>query len=77
MVADGLGGRVGGADLGVAYLCKEGLFVRAYNEGAYAFIHQALACKAMRRFVKSAGPIGRFAGFRLPCMRLGAKPCHA
>lgn len=43
------------ADLGGVYLYKEGLFVRAYNEGAYAFIHQVLACKPMRRFVKSAG----------------------
>lgn len=43
------------ADLGAVYLYQEGLFVRAYNEGAYAFIHQVLACKPLRRFVKSAG----------------------
>jgi len=43
------------ADLAAIYLYKEGLFVRAYNEGAYAFIHQVLDCKPMRRFVKSAG----------------------
>jgi hypothetical protein len=43
------------ADLGAVFLYKEGLFVRAYNEGAYGFIHQVLACKPMRRFVKSAG----------------------
>jgi len=43
------------ADLGAVYLYKEGLFVRAYNEGAYGFIHQVLACKPLRRFVKSAG----------------------
>jgi len=43
------------ADLGAVYLYKEGLFVRAYNEGAYGFIHQVLACKPIRRFVKSAG----------------------
>ena len=54
------------ADLGAVYRYQEGLFVRAYNEGAYAFIHQVLACKAMRRFVKSAGPIGWCAAFRLP-----------
>ena len=41
------------ADPGAVYLYKEGLFVRAYNEGAYGFIHQVLACKPMRRFVKS------------------------
>ena len=39
------------ADLAGVYLYKEGLFVRAYNEGAFAFIHQILACKPMRRFV--------------------------
>jgi len=43
------------ADLGAVYLYQEGLFVRAYNEGAYAFIHQVLACKPLRRYVKSAG----------------------
>lgn len=43
------------ADLAGVYLYKEGLFVRAYNEGAFAFIQQVLACKPMRRFVKSAG----------------------
>jgi hypothetical protein len=43
------------ADLGAVYLYKEGLFARAYNEGAYGFIHQVMACKPMRRFVKSAG----------------------
>jgi hypothetical protein len=43
------------ADLGAVFLYKEGLFVRAYNEGAYGFIHQLLACKPLRRFVKSAG----------------------
>lgn len=43
------------ADLGAVFLYKEGLFVRAYNEGAYGFVHQILACKPMRRFVKSAG----------------------
>jgi hypothetical protein len=42
------------ADLGAVYLYKEGLFVRAYNEGAYGFIHQLLQCKPLRRFVKSA-----------------------
>ena len=42
------------ADLGAVFLYKEGLFVRAYNEGAYGFIHQILPCKPMRRFVKSA-----------------------
>ncbi len=42
-------------DLGAVYLYKEGLFARAYNEGAYGFIHQVMACKPMRRFVKSAG----------------------
>ncbi len=39
---------------GAVFLYKEGLFVRAYNEGAYGFIHHVLACKPMRRFVKSA-----------------------
>lgn len=43
------------ADLGAVYLYKEGLFARAYNEGAYGFIHQVMACKPMRRFVKAAG----------------------
>ncbi len=43
------------ADLEAVYLYKEGLFVRAYNEGAYGFIHHVLVCKPMRRFVKSAG----------------------
>lgn len=43
------------ADLGAVFLYKEGLFVRAYNEGAYGFIHHILACKPLRRFVKSAG----------------------
>lgn len=43
------------ADLAAVYLYKEGLFARAYNEGAYGFIHQVLACKPMRRFVKAAG----------------------
>lgn len=28
------------ADLTAVFLYKEGLFVRAYNEGAYGFIHQ-------------------------------------
>lgn len=42
-------------DPGAVYLYKEGLFVRAYNEGAYGFIHHVMACKPMRRFVKSAG----------------------
>ena len=49
------------ADLGAVYLYKEGLFVRAYNEGAYAFIHQVMACKPLRRFVKS------IAGDRVVC----------
>ena len=43
------------ADLEAVYLYKEGLFVRAYNEGAYGFIHQVLVCKPIRRFVKSVG----------------------
>ena len=43
------------ADLGAVWLYQEGLFVLAYNEGAYGFIHQILGCKPMRRFVKSAG----------------------
>ena len=43
------------ADLAAVYLYKEGLFVRAYNEGAYGFIHELLECKPLRRFVKSAG----------------------
>jgi len=43
------------ADPEAVYLYKEGLFVRAYNEGAYGFIHHVLACKPMRRFVKAAG----------------------
>jgi hypothetical protein len=42
-------------DLGAVYLYKEGLFVRAYNEGAYAFISQVLVCKPVRRFIKYAG----------------------
>ena len=42
------------ADLGAIYLYKEGLFLRAYNEGAYGFIQQVLECKPLRRFVKSA-----------------------
>jgi hypothetical protein len=42
-------------DPGAVFIYKEGLFARAYNEGAYGFIHQVLACKPMRRFVKSAG----------------------
>ncbi|MDO9012158.1 MAG: hypothetical protein Q7U78_10205 [Gallionella sp.] len=49
------------ADLSAVFLYKEGLFVRAYNEGAYGFIHQVLACKPMRRFVKS------IAGDRVVC----------
>lgn len=43
------------ADLGAVFIYKEGLFARAYNEWAYGFIHHVLACKPMRRFVKSAG----------------------
>ena len=43
------------ADPGAVFLYKEGLFARAYNEGAYGFIHQVMACKPMRRFVKAAG----------------------
>lgn len=43
------------ADPGAVFLYKEGLFVRAYDQGSYGFIHQILACKPMRRFVKSAG----------------------
>ena len=43
------------ADLGAVFLYKEGLFVRAYNEGAFGLIHHILACKPLRRFVKSAG----------------------
>lgn len=43
------------ADLSAVYLYQEGLFVRAYNEGAYGFIHHLFACKPMRRWVKSAG----------------------
>lgn len=43
------------ADLAAVYLYKEGLFLRAYNEGAYGFIQQIHACKPLRRFVKSAG----------------------
>jgi hypothetical protein len=35
------------ADLDAAYLYKEGLFVRAYNEGAYGFIHHVMACKPL------------------------------
>jgi hypothetical protein len=43
------------ADLGAVFIYKEGLFSRAYNEGAYGFIHQIMACKPLRRYVKSAG----------------------
>jgi hypothetical protein len=43
------------ADPGAVFIYKEGLFARAYNEGAYGFIHHVLACKPIRRFVKSAG----------------------
>jgi hypothetical protein len=43
------------ADPGAVFIYKEGLFARAYNEGAYGFIHHVLACKPLRRFVKSAG----------------------
>lgn len=48
-------------DLGAVYLYKEGLFVRAYNEGAYGFVHHVMACKPMRRFVKA------IAGDRVVC----------
>ena len=43
------------ADLGAVFIYKEGLFARAYNEGAYGFIHHVMECKPLRRFVKSAG----------------------
>ncbi len=43
------------ADLCSVYLYKEGLFLRAYNEGAYGFVHQVMACKPIRRFVKAIG----------------------
>ena len=43
------------ADPGAVFIYKEGLFARAYNEGAYGFIHHVMACKPLRRFVKSAG----------------------
>ena len=71
------------ADLGAVYLYQEGLFVRAYNEGAYAFIHQVLACKPIRRFVKSTGAdrvvcgvpltvVGALAGFARPCSQFSS-----
>jgi hypothetical protein len=57
------------ADLGAVYLYQEGLFVRAYNEGAYGFIHQVLACKPLRRFVKSAGTDRVVCGVPLTLLR--------
>lgn len=36
------------ADPGAAYLYKEELFARAYNEVAYGFIHLVMACKPMQ-----------------------------
>ena len=49
------------ADLGAVFIYKEGLFARAYNEGAYGFIHHFMACKPLRRFVKA------IAGDRVVC----------
>lgn len=57
------------ADLDAIYLYQEGLFVRAYNEGAYGFIHQVLACKPLRRFVKSAGSDRVVCGVPLTLLR--------
>ena len=48
-------------DLAAVFIYKEGLFARAYNEGAYGFIHHVVACKPMRRFVKA------IAGDRIVC----------
>lgn len=41
------------ADLGAVYIYKEGLFARAYNEGAYGFVNHIVSCRPVRRFVKS------------------------
>jgi hypothetical protein len=57
------------ADLGSVYLYQAGLFVRAYNEGAYGFIHQVLACKPLRCFVKLAGTNRVVCGVPLTLLR--------